>query len=189
MMAHGLIDGTLPACQADYSRFVTRAAGTGQQRWLGDVQMSFTLLNWAHLYQRLRRRVPDDLYRKRRGRRADRSGASRHDAASCPGRFIRLRPTSCAPTGIARWDAGSLTPAPRLSTGEWCCGAGSSPSATSASMPSTAPIFLRPVYQGGHGVVYYVPGSGQGAGRGRTPSHVGLLPPGSGQRPGLGARR
>jgi hypothetical protein len=28
-----------------------------------DVQMSFTLLNWAHLYQRLRRRVRDDLYR------------------------------------------------------------------------------------------------------------------------------
>jgi hypothetical protein len=63
MMAHGLIDGTLPACRADYSRFVTRAPGTGQQRWLGDVQMSFTLLNWGHLYQHLRRRVPDDLYR------------------------------------------------------------------------------------------------------------------------------
>src|SRR5580700_4746807 len=63
MMAHGLIDGTVPACRADYSRLVTRASGTGQQRWLGDFQMSFTLLNWAHLYQGLRRRVPDDLYR------------------------------------------------------------------------------------------------------------------------------
>jgi hypothetical protein len=40
---------------ADYSRFVTRAPGTGQQRWLGDVQMSFMLLNWADLYQRARR--------------------------------------------------------------------------------------------------------------------------------------
>ena len=38
MMAHGLIDGTLPACRADYSRLVTRASGTGQQRWLGDFQ-------------------------------------------------------------------------------------------------------------------------------------------------------
>src|ERR1700684_2563281 len=63
MMAHGLIDGTLPACRAECSRLVTRASGTGQQRWLGDFQMSFTLLNWAHLYQGLRRRVPDDLYR------------------------------------------------------------------------------------------------------------------------------
>src|SRR5260221_11795141 len=64
VMAHGLIDATLPACRADYFRFVTRGSGTGQQRWLGDVQMSFTLLNWAHLYQCLRRCVPDDLYRR-----------------------------------------------------------------------------------------------------------------------------
>ena len=62
VMAHGLIDAPLPACRADYFRFVTRGPGTGQ-RWLGDVQMSFTLLNWAHLYQCLRRRVPDELYR------------------------------------------------------------------------------------------------------------------------------
>src|SRR6202042_3063595 len=55
MMAHGLTDEPLPACRAGYSRFVTRAPGTGQERWLGDVQMSFTLLNSAYLYQRLRR--------------------------------------------------------------------------------------------------------------------------------------
>jgi 2-polyprenyl-6-methoxyphenol hydroxylase-like FAD-dependent oxidoreductase len=37
MMARGLIDETLPVCLADYSRLVTRASGTGQARWLGDV--------------------------------------------------------------------------------------------------------------------------------------------------------
>jgi 2,6-dihydroxypyridine 3-monooxygenase len=63
MMAHGLIDASLPVCRADFFRFVTRGSETGEQRWLGDVQMSFTLLNWAHLYQCLRRCVPDDLYR------------------------------------------------------------------------------------------------------------------------------
>src|ERR1700734_818396 len=63
MTARGLLDGTVPACRAGYSRFVTRAAGTGRQRWLGDVQMSSMLFNWAHLYQSLRRRVPDGLYR------------------------------------------------------------------------------------------------------------------------------
>src|SRR5260370_36413116 len=62
VMAHGLIDATLPACRADYFRFVTRGSGTGQQRWLGDVQMSFTLLNWAHLDQCLRRGLPAELY-------------------------------------------------------------------------------------------------------------------------------
>jgi 2-polyprenyl-6-methoxyphenol hydroxylase-like FAD-dependent oxidoreductase len=65
MMACGLIDETLPACRADFGRFVTRGSGTGQPRWLGDVQgqSSLMLLNWAHLYQCLRRGVPDELYR------------------------------------------------------------------------------------------------------------------------------
>ena len=31
MMAHGLVDASLPACRADYFRFVTRGPGTGQQ--------------------------------------------------------------------------------------------------------------------------------------------------------------
>jgi 2-polyprenyl-6-methoxyphenol hydroxylase-like FAD-dependent oxidoreductase len=63
MMARGLIDGTLPTCRADYIRYVTRGSGTGQPRWLGDLRLSFTLFNWAHLYQCLRRGVPDELYR------------------------------------------------------------------------------------------------------------------------------
>src|SRR5215467_11603834 len=64
MMAHGLIDAALPACRADYFRFVTRGPGAGQQRWLGDVQLGFTLLNWAHLYEGFRRCVPHALYRR-----------------------------------------------------------------------------------------------------------------------------
>jgi 2-polyprenyl-6-methoxyphenol hydroxylase-like FAD-dependent oxidoreductase len=65
MMAHGLIDETLPACRADYGRVVTRGSGTGQPRWLGDIHASASLrlLNWAHLYQWLRRGVPHELYR------------------------------------------------------------------------------------------------------------------------------
>ena len=63
IMAHGLTDEALTACEVGYSRLVTRASGTGRRRWLGDVQLSSTLLNWAHLYQCLRRRVPDQLYR------------------------------------------------------------------------------------------------------------------------------
>ena len=31
MTARGILDGTVPACRAGYSRFVTRAAGTGRQ--------------------------------------------------------------------------------------------------------------------------------------------------------------
>jgi 2-polyprenyl-6-methoxyphenol hydroxylase-like FAD-dependent oxidoreductase len=65
MMARGLIDETLPAFRIDSLRFVTRGSGTGQQRWLGDAQApgSMMLVNWAHLYQWLRRGIPYELYR------------------------------------------------------------------------------------------------------------------------------
>jgi 2-polyprenyl-6-methoxyphenol hydroxylase-like FAD-dependent oxidoreductase len=61
MMARGLVDGTVPTVRADYIRYVTRGSGTGQPRWLGDVQISLRGLNWAHLLQCLRRGVPDEL--------------------------------------------------------------------------------------------------------------------------------
>ena len=35
MTARGLLDGTVPACRAGCSRFVTRAPGTGRQRMEG----------------------------------------------------------------------------------------------------------------------------------------------------------
>jgi hypothetical protein len=61
-MARGLIDETLPCFRAGYARYVTRGSGTGQPRWLGDIgggiQLSVRLVNWAHLYQWLRRGRP-----------------------------------------------------------------------------------------------------------------------------------
>lgn len=166
MMAHGLIDGALPACQAGYSRFVTRASGTGQQRWLGDVQMSFTLLNWAHLYQRLRRRVPDDLYRS--------DAAVERIEATPHGTTLHLRPGGSSDFDLVVCADGYRSLGRRLLD------------------PGAAPVYrgmvlwrgllperdigvdaldgcdlLRPVYQGGHGAVYYVPGSGQSTERGR----------------------
>ena len=166
MLVHGLIDGTLPACRADYSRFVTRAPGTGQQRWLGDVQMSFTLLNWAHLYQRLRRRVPDDLYRS--------------DAA-----VARIEPT---PHGTTL----HILPDGALDFDLVVCADGYRSLGRALLDPGAAPVYrgmvlwrgllperdirvdaldgcdlLRPVYQGGHGVAYYIPGPGQSPERGK----------------------
>jgi 2-polyprenyl-6-methoxyphenol hydroxylase-like FAD-dependent oxidoreductase len=66
LIARGLIDETLPAFRIDSLRFVTRGSGTGQPRWLGDVQFpgSMMLVNWAHLYQWLRRGIPDERYRR-----------------------------------------------------------------------------------------------------------------------------
>ena len=47
MMARGLIDETLPAFRIDSMRFVTRGSGTGQQRWLGDVQPPAEPRRWS----------------------------------------------------------------------------------------------------------------------------------------------
>jgi 2-polyprenyl-6-methoxyphenol hydroxylase-like FAD-dependent oxidoreductase len=160
MMAHGLIDGAVPACRAGYSRFVTRAAGTGPQRWLGDVQMSFTLLNWAHLYQRLRRRVPDGLYRadaaveriEATPRDATlhlvRGGSPDFDLVVCADGYRSLGrgliDPGAAPVyrGMVLWRGLLPERGIRVDALDGC-------------------DLLRPVYQGGHGVVYCVPGSGE----------------------------
>jgi len=161
VMAHGLINATLPACRADHFRFVTRGSGTGQQRWLGDVQMSFTLLNWAHLYQCVRRCVPDDLYR--------RASTVEVVEARPQGTTLHLRPNGSSDFDLVVCADGHRSMGRRLID------------------PGATPRYrgmvlwrglvhegdigvdaldgcdgLRPVYQGGHGVVYYVPGSEQG---------------------------
>src|SRR5258708_5082582 len=166
VMAHGLIDATLPACRADYFRFVTRGSGTGQQRWLGDVQMSFTLLNWAHLYQCFRRCVPDDLYRR----------ASTVELAEArpQGTTLHLRPGGSLDFDLVVCADGYRSTGRRLID----------PDAT----PRYRGMVLwrgllyesdigvdaldgcngqRVVYQGGHGVVYYIPGSEQSTERGK----------------------
>jgi 2-polyprenyl-6-methoxyphenol hydroxylase-like FAD-dependent oxidoreductase len=160
MMAHGLIDAPLPACRADYFRFVTRGPGTGQQRWLGDVQMSFTLLNWAHLYQCLRRRVPDELYRP--------ASTVELIEARPQGATLHLRPGSTLDFDLVVCADGYRSMGRRLVD----------PDAT----PRYRGMVLwrgllhesdvgvdaldgcngqRILYPGGHGVVYYIPGPGQ----------------------------
>jgi 2-polyprenyl-6-methoxyphenol hydroxylase-like FAD-dependent oxidoreductase len=160
MMAHGLIDAPLPACRADYFRFVTRGPGTGQQRWLGDVQMSFTLLNWAHLYQRLRRCVPDELYR--------RASTVELIEARPQGTTLHLRPGGslnfdlvvCADgyrsMGRSLIDPGA-TPRYRGMV-LWRGLLHESDIGVDALDGCTG---QRVLYQGGHGVVYYIPGPEQ----------------------------
>jgi 2-polyprenyl-6-methoxyphenol hydroxylase-like FAD-dependent oxidoreductase len=166
MMAHGLFDATLPACRADYFRFVTRGSGTGQQRWLGDVEMGFTLLNWGHLYQCIRRCVPDDLYRR----------ASTVELAEArpQGTTLHLRPGGSLDFDLVVCADGYRSMGRRLID------------------PDAAPRYRgmvlwrgllhesdigvdaldggngqRVVYQGGHGVVYYLPGAEQSTERGK----------------------
>jgi 2-polyprenyl-6-methoxyphenol hydroxylase-like FAD-dependent oxidoreductase len=166
MMAHGLIDGTLPACRADYSRFVTRAPGTGQQRWLGDVQMSFTLLNWAHLYQRFRRRVPDDLYRSDAA--VERIEATPHGTTLhlLPGGSVDFDLVVCA-DGYRSLGRGLIDPGAAPVYRGMVLWRGLLPERDIRVDALHGCDLLRPVYQGGHGVVYCIPGSGQSTERGQ----------------------
>jgi 2-polyprenyl-6-methoxyphenol hydroxylase-like FAD-dependent oxidoreductase len=165
MMAHGLIDGTLPACRADYSRFVTRAPGTGQQRWLGDVQMGFTLFNWAHLYKWLRRCVPDGLYRSD-------AAVERIEAAPQGTTLYLLQGGSrdfdlvvCA-DGYRSLGRGLIDSGAAPSYRGMVLWRGLLPERDIGVDALDACDLLRPVYQGGHGVVYYIPGAGQSTERG-----------------------
>jgi 2-polyprenyl-6-methoxyphenol hydroxylase-like FAD-dependent oxidoreductase len=166
MMAHGLIDGTLPACRAGYSRFVTRAPGTGQQRWLGDVQMGFTLLNWAHLYQRLRRLVPDDLYRSDAA--VERIDATPHGTRLhlVPGGWSDFDLVVCA-DGYRSLGRGLIDPGAAPVYRGMVLWRGLLPERAIGVDALDGCDLLRPVYQGGHGVAYYIPGSGQGIERGQ----------------------
>jgi 2-polyprenyl-6-methoxyphenol hydroxylase-like FAD-dependent oxidoreductase len=160
MMARGLIDGTLPGCRADCSRFVTRAPGTGQQRWLGDVQMGFTLLNWAHLYQRLRQRVPDDLYRSDAA--VERIEATPHGTTLhlLAGSSLDFDLVVCA-DGYRSLGRGLIDPGAAPAYRGMVLWRGLLPERALRVDALDGCDLLRPVYQGGHGVVYYIPGSGQ----------------------------
>lgn len=162
MMARGVIGGSIPACRAGYSRFVTRAPGTGQQRWLGDVQMDFTLLNWAHIHQGLRRGVPGDLYR--------RDAAVERIEATPHGTTLHLRPGDsldfdlvvCA-DGYRSLGRRLVDPGAALVYRGMVLWRGLLHESEIGVDALDGCEILRPVYRGGHGVVYYIPGSGQSA--------------------------
>jgi 2-polyprenyl-6-methoxyphenol hydroxylase-like FAD-dependent oxidoreductase len=160
MAAHGLFDESLPACRADHSRLVTRATGTGQQRWLGDYQMSFTLFNWAHLYQQLRRRVPDDVYRS--GVAVERIEATPHGATLhlVQGDSREFDLVVCA-DGYRSLGRGIVDPDAAPVYRKIVLWRGLVPERDIRVDALSGRDVLRPVYQGGHGIVYYIPGPGQ----------------------------
>lgn len=165
MVARGVIDGTLLACRADCCRLVTRASGTGQHRWLGDVRMSFTLLNWAFLYQGLRRRVPDDLYRSDAA--VERIESTPHGTTLhlLPGGSLDFDLVVCA-DGYRSLGRGLIDPGAAPVYRGMVLWRGLLPERDIRVDALDGCDFLRPVYQGGHGVLYYIPGSGQRTERG-----------------------
>jgi 2-polyprenyl-6-methoxyphenol hydroxylase-like FAD-dependent oxidoreductase len=166
MTVHALFDGSLPACRADYTRLVTRAPGTGQQRWLGDLQMSFTLFNWAHLYQQLRRRVPDDLYRN--GAAVERIEVTPHGATLhlVLGSSLDFDLVVCA-DGYRSLGRGLIDPGAAPGYRGMVLWRGLLPERDIRADALGGCDLLRPMYQGGHGIAYYIPGPGQSTERGK----------------------
>jgi 2-polyprenyl-6-methoxyphenol hydroxylase-like FAD-dependent oxidoreductase len=158
MMAHGLIDGTLPTCQAGYSRFAARAPRTGQQRWLGNVEMGFTLLNWAHIYQRLRQCVPHDLYRS--DAPVERIEATAHGTTLhlLAGGALDFDLVVCA-DGYRSLGRRLIDPWSGPAYRGMVLWRGLLPEREVRVDALAGCDLLRPMYQGGHGVVYYIPGS------------------------------
>ena len=161
MTARGLLDAAVPACRVGCHRLVTRAAGTGQQRWLGDVEISTMLFNWAHLYQSFRRRVPDSLYRS--GAAVERIEATAHGTTLhlVPGGSLDFDLVVCA-DGYRSQGRGLVDPGAAPVYRGMVLWRGLIPERDIRADALGGCGLLRPVYQGGHGIAYYVPGPGQG---------------------------
>jgi 2-polyprenyl-6-methoxyphenol hydroxylase-like FAD-dependent oxidoreductase len=166
MVARGLSDQAVPACRAGYSRLVTRAPGTGRPRWLGDVRLGTMLFNWAHLFERFRRPVPDSLYRSD-------AAVERIEAAPdgpvlhlVRGGSLDFDLVVCA-DGYRSLGRGLIDPGAAPVYRGMVLWRGLLPERDIRVDALDGCDLLRPVYQGGHGIVYYVPGSGLSTERGK----------------------
>jgi 2-polyprenyl-6-methoxyphenol hydroxylase-like FAD-dependent oxidoreductase len=128
--------------------------------------MSFTLLNWAHLYQRFRRRVPDDLYRS--GAAVERIEATPHGTTLrlLGGGSLDIDLVVCA-DGSRSLGRGLIDPGAVPAYRGMVLWRGLLPERDIRVDALDGCDLLRPVYQGGHGAVYYVPGHGQSTERGQ----------------------
>jgi 2-polyprenyl-6-methoxyphenol hydroxylase-like FAD-dependent oxidoreductase len=162
MVAHGLIDETLPAFRIDHLRFVTRGSGTGQQRWLGDAQgqSSLMLVTWAHLYQWLRRGVPDELYRGGSVVELIEAGPDGATLHLGPGGSLDFDLVVCA-DGYRSMGRTLIDPEATLRYRGMVTWRGLLPESDLRADPLQGCDLLRVGYLGGHGVLYYIPGSGQ----------------------------
>ena len=166
MMARGLVDGTVPTVRLDYIRYVTRGSGAGQPRWLGDVQLSLTGLNWAHLYQCLRRGVPDELYHGASAVELIDAGPDSSTLHLLSGGSWDFDLVVCA-DGYRSMGRGLIDPDAALRYRGMVFWRGLLHESDIRVDPLGGCDLLRVGYPGGHGLVYYMPGSEQGAERGK----------------------
>jgi 2-polyprenyl-6-methoxyphenol hydroxylase-like FAD-dependent oxidoreductase len=122
--------------------------------------MSTMLFNWAHLYQSLRRRVPDGLYRG--GVAVERIEATPHGTRLhlAPGASLDFDLVVCA-DGYRSLGRRLIDPGAAPAYRGMVLWRGLIPERDIRAGALGGCDLLRPVYQGGHGVAYYVPGPWQ----------------------------
>jgi 2,6-dihydroxypyridine 3-monooxygenase len=118
------------------------------------------LFNWAHLYQALRRRVPDGLYRG--GAAVEWIEATPHGTTLhlALGGSLDFDLVVCA-DGYRSLGRGLIDPGAAPAYRGMVLWRGLIPERDIRAGALGGCDLLRPMYKGGHGVAYYVPGPGQ----------------------------
>jgi 2-polyprenyl-6-methoxyphenol hydroxylase-like FAD-dependent oxidoreductase len=165
LIARGLLNEDFPKLRPNVFRYLCKDGRQPEGRKLGDVDLDGCRLNWAHLFEQLRRQVPDVVYRGAvavEGLGLIESGAVVHigdgtyetfdlivaaDGYQSLGRPLVAPATQLTYRGMVLW-RGLVEEGPEETRMLWEHGT------------------TRIVYPGGHGVVYLIPGPGGQTGRG-----------------------
>ena len=166
IVGRGLLDETFPGCPAMRIRYICRGDDRPDGRWLGDAALDLVAFNWAHLFDNLRRRVPEDIYRD--GVVVEAVDSSELESASVQtddGRVESFDLVVCA-DGYQSRGRTAVAPGARLGYRGMVAWRGILPE-TDADVTEVADGMTRVMFPGGYGVVYLIPGSDGATASGR----------------------
>jgi 2-polyprenyl-6-methoxyphenol hydroxylase-like FAD-dependent oxidoreductase len=158
MVADNLIDETFPGCPVARVPYVCRGDGGRSGRWLGDAPFGLITLNWAHLFDNLRRRVPPDVYLD--GVIVEQVGSADSQTGTVhinDGRAESFDLVVCA-DGYQSVGRAAVAPDSPLSYRNMVAWRGILPEAA-VDVTDLADAIIRVMFPGGYGVVYLIPGA------------------------------
>jgi 2-polyprenyl-6-methoxyphenol hydroxylase-like FAD-dependent oxidoreductase len=157
MIARDLLDADFPRLKVPRVRYVCKADDRAGERWLGDVVgPGLEAVNWAQMFEQLRRRVPDDVYRagvEVEGLEATSSRATVHTSDGGSESFDLL---VCA-DGYRTIGRPFVAPGCELAYRGMVLWRGLVQE-TDEDSACLAGGMTRIVYPGGHGIAYLIPG-------------------------------
>jgi 2-polyprenyl-6-methoxyphenol hydroxylase-like FAD-dependent oxidoreductase len=158
LIARGLLNEDFPRLGPKAMRYLCKDGRQGEGRWLGEGTRVAYSLNWAQLFEELRRRVPDSVYRGA-------VGVVGLDVAES-GTVVRtVEETSetfdlvVAADGYQSLGRSLVAPDTPLAYRGMVLWRGLAPEGPEETLMLSEHGNTRIVYPGGHGVVYLIPGS------------------------------